>query len=179
MVYRKYQWKIQIRANKDSQWKDDEIPKDVDIPNYKTNQMERVPNSFRLDLDDGKPIPEQYYAILGDRPIMTHEVRTVLESVDAGGTRTTFELKFYEKVDPRKKLIPPQGIAYLICKIDDCGARVAPGRETQHLIEFHNKRFKYIKEIDHTEQKYFEVHMIHGKTVVEVRHIDDEPKVKQ
>ena len=176
MVFRKYQWKIQIRTNKDAPWKDDGLPpKSVEMPNYKTHDMETVPNSFRLDLADGEPAPEEFYAIRGARPIMTHEVRTVLESVDAGGNRVTHEIRFFEKVDPRKKLIPDEGIAYLTCLIDNCGAHVLPGTQTRHLIESHNKRFKYIKDVDQTYQKFFEVHLLHGKTVAEARNLD-EPK---
>lgn len=180
MVLRKYQWKLQIRRNEKEAWRDDgQPPKFVEIPNYKTRSMEKVPNSFNLDLEEGQPVPEKFYGIPGGRSDMVYEARTVLESIDAGGNRFTHLINYYEKVDPRRPWIPAEGIAYLTCKIDECGEKIAPGRETQHLIEKHEKRLKYIKEIDLANTKFFDVHIVHGRTVTEVRNINQEPKIKR
>lgn len=177
MVVRKFQWKIQIRREESHPWRDDgEPPKTVEIPNYKTNQMEKVKNSFRLD--DEKPIPEEYYAIPGLRQLLERQVRAVLESVD--GSKVTFELNHFDKKDPKDPYIPLEGIAYMKCKAENCGRIVAPGRGPQHYIEFHGKRLNHIKdlELDPTNSKYFEVHLFHGKTIKEAFDPDEDSKKK-
>ena len=36
--------------------------------------------------------------------------------------------------------------------------------DAEHLIDAHSKRLKTVRDIDLTNRKYFEVHVLHGKT---------------